>query len=63
MYDSRSIVSHIQSKVFTDKQMSRIKNDYYYINNISKDYNDSQRNGTTEDFITPLERQPGQHVA
>jgi hypothetical protein len=28
-------------KVFTDKQMSRIKYNYY-INNVSKDYDDSQ---------------------
>jgi hypothetical protein len=28
-------------KVFTDNQMSRIKNNYY-INNVSKDYDDSQ---------------------
>jgi hypothetical protein len=31
--------------VFTDNQMSRIKYNYYYINNVSKDYDDSQRNG------------------
>jgi hypothetical protein len=43
--------------------MLRIKYDYYYINNISKDYDDSQQNGIAEDPITPKERQPGQHVA
>jgi hypothetical protein len=50
-------------KGFTDNQMSRIKYDYYYINNVSKDYDDSQQNRTAEDSITPQERQPGQHVA
>jgi hypothetical protein len=63
MHDPGSIVSHIRPKVFTDNQISRIKYDYYYINNISKDYNDSQWNGTAEDSITPQERQPRQHVA
>jgi hypothetical protein len=48
-------------KVFTDNHMSRIKYNYY-ISNVSKDYDDSQRNGTTEDSITPQERQLGQHV-
>jgi hypothetical protein len=43
--------------------MSRIKYDYYYINSVSKDYDDSQWNGTAKDCITPQERQPGQHVA
>jgi hypothetical protein len=45
--------------------MSRIKYNYYNIDdtsNVSKDYNDSQHNGTAEDSITPQERQPGQHV-
>jgi hypothetical protein len=42
--------------------MSRIKYNYY-INNISKDYDDSQWNGTPEDSITPHEHQLGQHVA
>jgi hypothetical protein len=51
MHDPRSIVPHIRPKVFTDNQMSRIK--YYYISNVSKDYDDSQHNGTAEDFITP----------
>jgi hypothetical protein len=63
MHDPRSIVPYIRQKVFTDNQMSIIKYDYYYINSISKDYNDSQRNGAAEDSITPQERQPGQHVA
>jgi hypothetical protein len=62
MHDPWSIVSHIRPKVFTDNQMSRIEYNYY-INNISKDYDDSQRNGTTKDSITPQERQPEQHVA
>jgi hypothetical protein len=62
MHDPGSIVPHIRSIVFTDNQLSRIKYNYY-INNVSKDYNDSQRNGTVEDYITPQERQPGQHVA
>jgi hypothetical protein len=43
MYDPGSIVPHIQPKVFTDNQMSRIKYNYY-INNVSKDYDDSQAN-------------------
>jgi hypothetical protein len=52
MHDPGSIVPHIRSKVFTDNQMPRIKYNYY-ISNVSKDYDDSQRNGTTEDSITP----------
>jgi hypothetical protein len=48
-------------KVFTDNHMSRIKYNYY-ISNVSKDYDDSQWNGTVEDSITPQERQPGQHI-
>jgi predicted HAD superfamily Cof-like phosphohydrolase len=48
-------------KVFTDNQMSRIKYNYH-ISNVSKDYDDSQRNGITEDSITPQEWQLGQHV-
>jgi hypothetical protein len=63
MHDPGLIVPYIRPKVFTDNQMSRIKYDYYYINNVSKDYDDSQQNGTVEDSITPQERQPGQHVA
>jgi hypothetical protein len=62
MHDPGSIVPHIRPKVFTDIQISRIKYNYY-INNVPKDYDDSQRNGTTEDFIIPQEWQPGQHVA
>jgi hypothetical protein len=62
MHDPGSIVPHIQPKVFTDNQMSRIKYNYY-INSVSKDYDDSQWNGIVEDSITPHERQPGQHVA
>jgi hypothetical protein len=63
MHDPRSIVPHIWPKVFIDIQMSQIKYNYYYINNVSKDYDDSQQNGTMEDSITPQERQPRQHVA
>jgi hypothetical protein len=48
--------------VFTDNQMSRIKYNYYYINSVSNDYDDSQQNKTAEDSITPQERQPWQHV-
>jgi hypothetical protein len=62
MHDPGSIVPHIRPKVFTDSQMSQIKYNYY-INSVSKDYDDSQRNGTAEDSITPQEQQPGQHVA
>jgi hypothetical protein len=54
MHDSGSIVPYIQSEVFTDNQMSRIKYNYY-INSVSKDYDDSQRNRIAEDTITPLE--------
>jgi hypothetical protein len=53
MHDPGSIVPHIRSKVFTDNQMPRIKYNYYYINSVSKDSDDSQRNVTTEDSITP----------
>jgi hypothetical protein len=62
MHDPGSIVPHIQPKVFTENQMSRIKYDYY-ISNVSKGYNDSQRNRIAEDSITPQERQPRQHIA
>jgi hypothetical protein len=55
MHDPGSIVSHIQPKVFTDNQMSRIEYNYYYINSVSKDYDDSQRNRTAEYAITPHE--------
>jgi hypothetical protein len=61
MHDSGLIVPHIRPKVFTGNHMSRIKHNYY-ISKVSKDYDDSQRNRTTEDSITPQERQPGQHV-
>jgi hypothetical protein len=61
MHDPGSIFPHIQPKVFTDIQTSRIKYNYY-ISNVSKDYDDSQRNETAEDSITPQERQPGQHI-
>jgi hypothetical protein len=62
MHDPGSIVPHIRSKVFTDNQKSQIKYNYY-INNVSKDCDDSQWNRTTEESITTQEQQPGQHVA
>jgi hypothetical protein len=40
LHDPGSIVPHIQPKVFTEIQMSQIKFNYY-INNVSKDYDDS----------------------
>jgi hypothetical protein len=52
MDDPGSIVPHIRRKGFTDNQLSRIKYDYYYINSVSKDNDDSQWNRTTNDFIT-----------
>jgi hypothetical protein len=55
MHDSGSIISHIQLKVFTDNQMSRIKYNYYYINSVFKDYDDSQWNRTMKGSITPQE--------
>jgi hypothetical protein len=61
MHDPGSIVPHIRSKVFADNQMSRIKYDYYYINSVSKDYDDSQWNKTAEDSKTPQERRPRKH--
>jgi hypothetical protein len=42
--------------------MSQIKYNYY-INNVSKDYDDSQWNRIVEDSITPQEQQPRQHIA
>jgi hypothetical protein len=54
MHDPGSIVPHIQPKVFIDKQMSQIEYNYY-INSVSKDYDDSQRNGIAKDSITPQE--------
>jgi hypothetical protein len=53
MHDPGSIVPHKRPKGFTDNQLSQIKYDYYYINSASKDYDDSQWNGTVEDSITP----------
>jgi hypothetical protein len=53
MHDPGSIVPHIRPKVFIDNQMSRIKYNYYYINSVSKDYDDSQWNRIAEDSITP----------
>jgi hypothetical protein len=58
MHDPGSIVPHIRPKVFTDNQMSRIKYNSYK-NNVSKDYDDSQRSETAEDSTTPQEWQPG----
>jgi hypothetical protein len=55
MHDPGSIVPHIRLKVFTDNQMSQIKYNYYYINSVSKYYDDSQWDGTVEDSITPQE--------
>jgi hypothetical protein len=55
MHDPGSIVPYIRPKVFTYIQMPRKKYDYYYINSVSKDYDDSQWNGTVEDSITPQE--------
>jgi hypothetical protein len=43
MHHPGSIVLHIQLKVFTDNQMSRIKYNYY-ISNVSKGYDNSQQN-------------------
>jgi hypothetical protein len=54
MYAHDQLFHTYEQKVFTDNQMSRIKY-IYYIDNVSKDYDDSQRNGTTEDFISPQE--------
>jgi hypothetical protein len=62
MHDPGSIIPHIRPKVFTDNQISRIEYNYY-ISNVSKDYDDSQQNRTVEDYMTPQERQPRQHVA
>jgi hypothetical protein len=55
MHDPGSIVPHIRPKVFIDNQMSQIKHNYYYINSVSKDYDDSQQNGIVEGSITPQE--------
>jgi hypothetical protein len=51
MHDPGSIVPHIRPKVFIDNQMSRIKYNYY-ISSVSKDYDDSQQNGTSKDYNT-----------
>jgi hypothetical protein len=58
MHDPGSIVPHIRPKVFTDNQMSQIKYNSYK-NNVSKDYDDSQRSETAENSTTPQEWQPG----
>jgi hypothetical protein len=52
MHDPGSIVPHIRPKFFTDNQMSQIKYNYYYINSVSKDYDDSQRNETVRLYNT-----------
>jgi hypothetical protein len=54
MYDPGSVVPHIRPKVFTDNQISQIKYNYY-INNVSKDYDDSQRSEIIKGSITPHE--------
>jgi hypothetical protein len=51
MHDPGSIVPHIRAKVFTDTQLSRIKYNYYYINSVSKDYDDSQQNRIVHNTI------------
>jgi hypothetical protein len=61
MHNLGSIVPHIRPKLFINNHMPRIKYNYY-INNVSKDYDDSQQNRTAEYSITPQEWQPGQHV-
>jgi hypothetical protein len=58
MHDPGSIIPHIRPKLFIDNQKSQIKYNYY-INNVSKDYDESQWNGTAEDSITPQEWQLG----
>jgi hypothetical protein len=58
MYAQDQLFHTYGQKVFTDYQMSRIKY-IYYIDNVSKDYDDSQRNGTAKDSKTPQEWQPG----
>jgi hypothetical protein len=57
MHDPELIILHIQPKVFTDNQISRIKYNYY-ISNVSKDYDDYRRNRIAEDFITLQVWQP-----
>jgi hypothetical protein len=54
MHDPGSIVPHIRPKVFTDNQMSEIKYNYY-INSVSKGYDNSKQNRIAEDTITPQE--------
>jgi hypothetical protein len=62
MYAQDQLFHTYGQKVFTDNQMSRIKY-IYYIDNVSKDYDDSQRSETAEDSITPWKWQLGRHVA
>jgi hypothetical protein len=52
MHDPGSIVPHIRPKVITNNQISWIKYNYY-INKVSKDYDDSQQNRIAEESITP----------
>jgi hypothetical protein len=52
MHDPGSIVLHKRPKVLIDNQVSKIKYSYY-INNVFKDYDDSQRIEIVEDSITP----------
>jgi hypothetical protein len=48
MHDLGSIVPHIQPKLFTDSQMSRIKHNYY-VNNVSKTKRTLKRSETAEE--------------
>jgi hypothetical protein len=47
MHDPWSIIPHVRPKVFIDNQMSLIKYKYY-INNVSKDCDDSQAKQNSE---------------
>jgi hypothetical protein len=55
MYVQDQLFHIYGQKMFTDNQMSWIKYNYY-IDNVPKDYDDSQRNETAEGIITPQER-------
>jgi hypothetical protein len=50
--------THMAKSVYRYPNVTN-KEFYYYINSVSKDYEDSQPNRTVEDSITPQERQPG----
>jgi hypothetical protein len=54
MYAQDQLFHTYGQKVFTDNQKSRIKY-IYYINNVSKHYDDSHRNEIVKDSITPQE--------